>query len=143
MQAILGYTSEAKWLRHARAHLRHLFPSLPQQPGYNKRLRKAAGLMRSVNPTLATTTSVWSDDVWGVDSAVCLLDVPAHKTGTAFTKPVDPLLGQAINAWETLRPRQPKQSLHHPAPPRVSCLRSSRSGETPTITHETRRRRTP
>ena len=23
--------------------------------------------------------------------AVCLLDVPAHKTGTAFTKPVDPL----------------------------------------------------
>jgi len=68
MQAILGYTSEAKWLRHARAHLRHLFPYLPQQPGYNKRLRKAAGLMRSVNRILATTTSVWSDDVWVVDS---------------------------------------------------------------------------
>ncbi|MEV1245573.1 hypothetical protein [Nonomuraea sp. NPDC049750] len=68
MQAILGYTSEAKWLRHARAHLRHLFPCLPQQPGYDKRLRKAAGLMRSVNRILATTTSVWSDDVWGVDS---------------------------------------------------------------------------
>lgn len=30
--------------------------------------------------------------------AVCLLDVPVHKTGTAFTKPVDPLLGQAIEA---------------------------------------------
>jgi hypothetical protein len=45
MQAILGYTSEAKWLRHARAHLRHLFPHLPQQPAYNKRPRKAAGLM--------------------------------------------------------------------------------------------------
>ena len=68
MQAILGYTSEAKWLRHARAHLRHLFPYLPQQPGYNKRLRKAAGLMRSVTRILATTTSVWSDDVWVVDS---------------------------------------------------------------------------
>jgi hypothetical protein len=68
MQAILGYTSEAKWLRHARAHLRHLFPYLPQQPGYNKRLRKAAGLMRSVNRILATTTSAWSDDVWVVDS---------------------------------------------------------------------------
>jgi hypothetical protein len=26
MQAILGCTSEAKWLRHARAHLRHLVP---------------------------------------------------------------------------------------------------------------------
>ena len=57
MQAILGYTSEAKWLRHARAHLRHLFPYLPQQPGCNKRPRKAAGLMRSVNRILATTTS--------------------------------------------------------------------------------------
>lgn len=42
--------------------------------------------------------------------AVCLLDVPAHKTGTAFTKPVDPLLGQAINAWEALRPQQPKRT---------------------------------
>ena len=58
MQAILGYTSEAKWLRHARAHLCHLFPYLPQQPGHNKRLRKAAGLMRSVNRILATTTGV-------------------------------------------------------------------------------------
>jgi hypothetical protein len=68
MQAILGYTSEAKWLRHARAHLRHLFLYLPQQPGHNKRLRKAAGLMRSVNRILATTTSVGSDNVWVVDS---------------------------------------------------------------------------
>jgi hypothetical protein len=42
MQAMLGFTSEARWLRHARAHLRHLFPYLPKQPGYNKRLRKAA-----------------------------------------------------------------------------------------------------
>jgi hypothetical protein len=67
-QAMLGYTSEAKWLCHGRAHLRHLFPYLPQQPGYNERLRKAAGLMRSVNGILATTTSVWSDDVWAVDS---------------------------------------------------------------------------
>ncbi|MFF4393498.1 tyrosine-type recombinase/integrase [Streptomyces sp. NPDC001552] len=39
--------------------------------------------------------------------AVCLLDVPTHKTGTAFTKPVDPLLGQAIKAWQAVRPAQP------------------------------------
>lgn len=38
---------------------------------------------------------------------VCLLDVPVHKTGTAFTKPVDPLLGQALEAWEAVRPVQP------------------------------------
>ena len=42
MQALLGFTSEARWLRHAHAHLRHLFPYLPQQPGYNKRLRRSA-----------------------------------------------------------------------------------------------------
>ena len=40
--------------------------------------------------------------------AVCLLDVPTHKTGTAFTKPVDPLVGQAIEAWQAVRPGQPK-----------------------------------
>ena len=33
--------------------------------------------------------------------------MPVHKTGTAFTKPVDPLLGQAIEAWQALRPAQP------------------------------------
>ncbi|GGJ72163.1 hypothetical protein GCM10010121_098400 [Streptomyces brasiliensis] len=46
MQAILGFTSEARWLRHARAHLRHLFPYLRSDPattsGYNKRLQQAA-----------------------------------------------------------------------------------------------------
>ena len=42
LQALLGFTSEARWLRHARAHLRHLFPYLTQQSGYNKRLRAAA-----------------------------------------------------------------------------------------------------
>ncbi|MCA1695295.1 MAG: tyrosine-type recombinase/integrase, partial [Actinobacteria bacterium] len=47
-----------------------------------------------------------SHDVLAHD-AVCLLDVPVHKTGTAFTKPVDPLLGQAIGTWQTRRPTQP------------------------------------
>src|SRR5262249_6827634 len=43
------------------------------------------------------------------DDAVCLLDVPVHKTGTAFTKPVDPIVGQAIEAWQALRPAQPRR----------------------------------
>lgn len=68
MQAMLGFTSEARWLRYAHSHLRPLFPYLPKQPGYNKRLRKAAGLLRHVTRLLATDTSVWSDDVWVVDS---------------------------------------------------------------------------
>ncbi|MBE8519277.1 tyrosine-type recombinase/integrase [Amycolatopsis sp. H6(2020)] len=40
--------------------------------------------------------------------AVCLLDVPTNKTGTAFTKPVDPILGQALDVWQALRPAQPQ-----------------------------------
>jgi integrase len=41
-------------------------------------------------------------------SSVCFLDVPVNKTGTAFTKPVDGVVGQAINAWERVRPPQAK-----------------------------------
>ncbi|MEU5547579.1 tyrosine-type recombinase/integrase [Streptomyces sioyaensis] len=43
--------------------------------------------------------------------AVCLLDVPTHKTGTAFTKPVDPILGQALAG-------------HPPHPPKVTDRRT-------------------
>ena len=68
MQALLGYTSESRWLRHARAHLGHLFGYLPRQPGYNKRLRAAAGLVAAVIRVLAADTSLWTDDVWVVDS---------------------------------------------------------------------------
>ena len=38
---------------------------------------------------------------------LCLLDIPVHKTGRAFTKPVDSLVGEAIAAWEAVRPAQP------------------------------------
>jgi hypothetical protein len=68
MQALLGFTSEARWLRHARTHLGHLFRYLPQQPGYNKRLRNTADLIRTMIRLLACDTSLWTDDVWVVDS---------------------------------------------------------------------------
>jgi hypothetical protein len=68
MQALLGFTSEARWLRHAGRHLRHLFPYLPKQPGYNKRLRAAADLLRQVVRAIACDTALWADDVWLVDS---------------------------------------------------------------------------
>ena len=42
MQALLGFVSEARWLRYARKSLGGLFPYLPGQSGYNKRLRKLA-----------------------------------------------------------------------------------------------------
>jgi hypothetical protein len=68
MQALLGYTSEARWLRYARVHLRHLFPYLPQQPGYNKRLRRLGDTIGWLVGVLARDTTLWTDDVWVVDS---------------------------------------------------------------------------
>jgi hypothetical protein len=68
MQALLGYTPESRWIRHAHAHLGHLFRYLPGQPGYNRRLRAAAGLITTLIRLLAADTSLWADDVWVVDS---------------------------------------------------------------------------
>jgi hypothetical protein len=68
LQALLGFCSEARWLRYARAHLGGLFPYLPKQPGYNKRLRAAADLIRQVIRVLASETTFWTDDVWVADS---------------------------------------------------------------------------
>jgi hypothetical protein len=68
MQALLGFTSEARWLRYAGRHLRHLFPYLPGQSGYDKRLRRTAGLLGHLIRVLARDTALWSDDVWVVDS---------------------------------------------------------------------------
>ncbi|MBB2892711.1 IS982 family transposase [Flexivirga oryzae] len=68
MQALLGFTSEARWLRFATTHLRHLFPYLPLQPGYNKRLRKLSATIGWLIRVLGRDTSIWSDDVWVVDS---------------------------------------------------------------------------
>jgi hypothetical protein len=68
MQALLSFTSEARWLRHARTHLDHLFPYLPKQPGYNKRLRKLVTTVNWLIRQLAVDTSIWSDDVWIIDS---------------------------------------------------------------------------
>jgi integrase len=36
-----------------------------------------------------------------------MLDVPVHKTGTAFTKPIDTIVGETVSAWERARPVQP------------------------------------
>ena len=68
MQALLGYASETRWLRYARKNLLGMFPNLPQQSGYNKRLRKLADTMAWLVGALAAQTSIAGDDVWVVDS---------------------------------------------------------------------------
>ena len=68
MQALLGYTCETRWLRYAQAHLLTMFPQLPGQSGYNKRLRKLAATMAWLVSALGEQTSIAGDDVWVVDS---------------------------------------------------------------------------
>jgi hypothetical protein len=78
-QSLLGFTSEARWLRYARKHLPGMFPYLPQQSGYNKRLRAAAGLVRRVIRLLARSSDFWLDDCWIADSTPvpCAMSRPA------------------------------------------------------------------
>jgi hypothetical protein len=68
MQALLGFTSETRWLRYATEHLTAMFPYLPGQAGYNKRLRASARLIQALIRLLATECSSWSDDMWLIDS---------------------------------------------------------------------------
>jgi hypothetical protein len=68
MSALLGFTSERRWLRYADENLAGMFPRRIGQSGYNKRMRKAFWLFIRVIRMLAMDTSLWSDDVWVVDS---------------------------------------------------------------------------
>jgi phage tail protein X len=68
MQALLGFTNETQWLRYARKNLLSMFPTLPLQSGYNKRLRKLAATMSWLVGELGRQTSVADDQVWVVDS---------------------------------------------------------------------------
>jgi Transposase DDE domain len=68
MSALPGLTSERRWLRYVSDHLAVMFPRRIGQSGYNKRMRKAFCLFIRVIRMLAMDTSLWSDDVWVVDS---------------------------------------------------------------------------
>ena len=68
IQALLGYTSEARFLRYAHAHLRPWFPYLPTRSAYNKRLRRSSGMIQHIINHLTQISSSFHDDLWLVDS---------------------------------------------------------------------------
>lgn len=67
-QVLLGFNSERRWLRFAEQRLGHLFPYLPKQSAYNKRLRKAARLLAHAIRHLASLTPSWWDQLRLLDS---------------------------------------------------------------------------
>ncbi len=68
LQVLAGFANEAHWLRHASKALGHLFPYLPGQAGYNKRLRKSAVQLQALIRELGQDTDLWCDDTWLIDS---------------------------------------------------------------------------
>lgn len=68
MKSLQGCTSQRRFIRHARTRLTSIFPYIPQQSGYNKRLRKLTTVMQHIMTHLATCTGLLDDDVWVVDS---------------------------------------------------------------------------
>jgi hypothetical protein len=67
-QALLGFRSEARWMRYAHKHLRGMFPYLPQRPGYHKRLRAALPLVKRMIRELGQDSDFWFDNHWITDS---------------------------------------------------------------------------
>ena len=67
-QVLLNRPSEAAWLRYARKHLSGMFPYLPLQPGWNKRLRAAGPLIARIIRALALATPTSVPDLRLVDS---------------------------------------------------------------------------
>ena len=58
-QVLLGACSEHHWLRLCYGRLGHLFPYLPEQPGYHRRLTKAAPLLAAAIDHLARQPPCW------------------------------------------------------------------------------------
>jgi hypothetical protein len=67
-QQLLGIASERRWIRYAHTHLTGMFPHLPGQSGYSKRLRAAGPLLSAVIGELARDTPSWADHLRLLDS---------------------------------------------------------------------------
>src|SRR4051794_27484949 len=68
MQALLGYHNESRWIRYARKSIIHLFPYLPKQSGYNKRLRSLSTQISHLIAVLAGDTDLWRHPIRIADS---------------------------------------------------------------------------
>ncbi|MDR1441651.1 MAG: IS982 family transposase [Bifidobacteriaceae bacterium] len=70
LQVVLGYHSERRWIRYVKRRLAYYFPCVPNQPGYNQRLRALASALVWVSSALARSIDQWADGVWVADSTL-------------------------------------------------------------------------
>lgn len=109
MQALLGYTSERRWLRYVRTHLMGMFPTTPGQSGYNKRLRALAPTMAWLTRTLAARTGVGDDTVWVADST----PVECGRSRETAQRS-EPFLESVLDVGQEPPTNPPKSSAHFP-----------------------------
>ena len=67
-QILLDCPSERRFLRFAIVRLSHLFPYLPKQPGYNKRMRALAPQIVRLLNAIAFSSPSWCDQIRLLDS---------------------------------------------------------------------------
>jgi len=67
-QVLLDCPSERRFLRFAIVRLGHLFPYLPKQPGYNKRMRALAPQIVRLLNAIAFASPSWCDNIRLLDS---------------------------------------------------------------------------
>ena len=67
-QAIMGIPSDRRFLAVAGKRLRHLFPELPQQPGYFKRRRRLSDTLEWLMGIFASQSPGFYDDLLLIDS---------------------------------------------------------------------------
>ena len=84
-QALLRYPSERRWIRHihSSAEWQIMFPYLPGQSGYHKRLKNLQPLLCKAILALAACCPSWFDDVWIADATPVPCGM-SRETGCAF-----------------------------------------------------------
>jgi hypothetical protein len=87
-QVLLGFPSQHHWLRFCYGRLGRLFPYLPNQPGYHKRVTAAAPLITTVIDRLAAQTPAGVDTLRLIDATV----IPCGMSRQAA-------LGSALSGW--------------------------------------------
>ena len=92
-QMFLGIPNDRRFLALARWRLGHLFPYLPQQPGYNKRLRALAPTIGRVITQLALASPSFCDNLRLLDST----PVPCGQSRETARR--SELAGHAAYGW--------------------------------------------
>jgi Transposase DDE domain len=92
-QMFLAVPNDRKFLALARWRLGHLFPYLPQQPGYNKRLRALAPTIARVITQLAVASPSFCDNLRLLDST----PVPCGQSRETARR--SELAGHAAYGW--------------------------------------------